>query len=153
MEDSPRKSKFVKKHEVSMATSLLDMCLKVKPINSSRHAACVMDKRGNVISLGENSFKTDAFQLRFTKDKPDRICQHAEILSMKRALNRLGRDTLSGLTLIVVRGVVDSQKKPTKISFGESHPCEMCYGAIAALKISKVVYSTTEGLKSYVPKF
>lgn len=153
MEDNPSHPRNIKKKEIVIANNLLDICFDVKPINSSRHAAAIIDKRGNIFGLGSNSTKTDPFQLQFTKDKPMRICRHAEILAMKRALNRLNVNSLTGLSLIVVRGVVDSQKRPTKISFGESHPCEMCYGAIAALKISKVVYSTTEGLKTYVPKF
>lgn len=74
--------------------------------------AIVVDQEGNVIARGYNQVEKHTTQV-----------DHAEILALKKAANKIGDWRLEGMTLYVT-----------------VQPCMMCLGAIYLSRIWKVVY-------------
>ncbi|MBI2344967.1 nucleoside deaminase [Candidatus Dependentiae bacterium] len=74
--------------------------------------AVLVDKDGNVIARGYNQVEKKITQV-----------EHAEILALKKAAQKIGDWRLDGMTLYVT-----------------VQPCMMCLGAIYLSRISKVVY-------------
>jgi len=108
-----------------------------------RIGACVVDKRGTIYD-GSNSKKSHPMQHRFNKRRfggevIDTVGHtlHAEMAAIKAAINK--RVDLNGAAIYVAR-------VGGKHSFyGMCRPCRACMGAIQAVGIVDIFYTTEQG--------
>jgi deoxycytidylate deaminase len=110
------------------------------PVRNYRLTSAVVYKN-SIISFGANSYKTDPFQAKWSKND-HAIHLHAEVNAIKNAIKRGGMDILKRSTLYVAR--VRSLN-----GFGYeramARPCIGCRRCIAEFGIKDVVYTTNEG--------
>lgn len=110
------------------------------PVRNYRLTSAVVYKN-SIISFGANSYKTDPFQAKWSKND-HAIHLHAEVDAIKNAIKRGGMDILKRSTLYVAR--VRSLN-----GFGYeramARPCIGCRRCIAEFGIKDVVYTTNEG--------
>jgi tRNA(Arg) A34 adenosine deaminase TadA len=105
------------------------------PISAARIAAAIVYK-GEILSIGVNSYKSDPLQAKFSKNE-HAIYLHAEIAAIKKALKRVSRDDLKKCTLYIVR-----RKKHNGIMCnGLAKPCAGCQRAIDTYQIPCVFYT------------
>lgn len=107
----------------------------VAPVSNARIAAAIVYK-GDIISIGVNSYKTDPLQAKYSKNE-HAIYLHAEIAAIKKAKKILTNDQLRKSELFIVR------RKTNNGVFcdGLAKPCSGCQRAIETYGISKVHYS------------
>lgn len=102
--------------------------------------ATTYDRRGMKISSGFNSYtKTHPLQKYFAQkagDSDHKICLHAELCAILRAR---GREIYS----------LHVERIETNGELGMAKPCKACEEAIKAFGITKVSYTTTEGVIEY----
>lgn len=106
--------------------------------------AVVVDKQGNTYS-GKNTKKSDPIQQkynhkRFGQDVHDSIghSMHAEMAAIKNAI--IKRANLQGATIYVSR-VGGSHSE-----YGMCRPCPACIGAVKAVGIEHIIYTTEQGV-------
>jgi len=106
--------------------------------------AVLVDKRGNTYT-GSNSNKSHPLQHRYNKHRfgveiHDTIGHslHAELAAIKSAINK--RVDLTGAAIYIVR--VGSKT----FNFGMCRPCAACMGAILAVGITDIFYTTEQGV-------
>lgn len=112
-------------------------------IKNIRIGATVVDKRGNTYD-GVNSKKSHPMQRRFNTRRfggevPDKVGHtiHAEMAAIRAAINK--RADLTGASIYVARiGGRDS-------IYGMCRPCKACMGAIQAVGITDIFYTTERG--------
>ena len=98
-----------------------------------KHAAAVLDDRGNVISTGFNIKKTHPKQAKYAKlaKQEGKQFLHAEIAALVKLRSR-------GTSIVVCRfssrGLLKS-----------SRPCEVCMLAIKEAGIRTIIYSNEKG--------
>jgi tRNA(Arg) A34 adenosine deaminase TadA len=114
---------------------LISVAAVTPKVANYRLAAAIVDK-GQIVSLGQSSYKTSPFQKKYAADE-HKIFLHAEIAAIKKALRFYSVDMLRGTTLIVCR--------VKKNGLGNSKPCIGCQRAIAEFGIKKVIYTTEDG--------
>jgi len=96
--------------------------------------AIVLDKRGNIISYGENNYsKTHPWMVKFNtnKNRP-RIYLHAEVDALIKCKNE------KPYTLIVCR-----LGRSGEIRL--AHPCPICTNVINYSKLHRVLFTNDEG--------
>lgn len=113
-------------------------------IKNIRIGAIVVDKQGNTYT-GSNSNKSHPMQRRYNKRRfgmeiHDTIVHtlHAEMAAIKNAINK--RVDLNGAAIYVSR----VGGKNTK--YGMCRPCKACMGAIQAVGITDIFYTTEQGI-------
>ena len=122
---------------------LMETANTVTPVRGSRMAAVLVDRKGRVISEGQNKKKSHPFQGRFGKNK-DAIFLHAETECILNYLkSKKDVDKLPKLTMYVARAKRTADGK--SIEPGMAKPCEGCQRALATFGITKVYYTTEEG--------
>lgn len=107
----------------------------VAPVSSARIAAGIVYK-GDIISIGVNSYKSDPLQARYSKNE-HAIFLHAEISAIKKALKVIPSKELSKCELHVVRRKVTNGV----FSDGLAKPCVGCQRAIDTYNIKRVYYT------------
>jgi len=107
-------------------------------------AACIV-VRNDIISIGQNSYKSHPLQKRFSKHI-ESIFKHAEVDCIINALRHVDADKLCKATLYVYR-VKRRSKDSIDWVDGYSEPCPGCKQAISHFKIKKVIFSTDEDRK------
>lgn len=120
--------------EQELIYELLELAKNTSPVSGARTVAAVV-RRGRLLCLGNNQYKTHPLQARFGQT-PKSIYQHAEINALVNA-KRQNID-LRGKTLYIVRSLADG-------SFGTALPCQGCWKAIRYYGISAVVASDYDG--------
>lgn len=110
---------------------------KKEPVRGSKITAAVV-YNGKIISVGENQYKSDPFQLRFAKNQHS-IYIHAEISAIKRALKVLPLKKLQKSTLYIIRA--KQQQITREWEYGLAKPCIGCQRCIAEFGIKNIVYS------------
>ena len=125
---------------------VLDILTKVaaditEPVRNYRLAAAVVLKN-SIISFGTNSYKTDPFQARWSKNL-HAIHLHAEINSIKNAMRKIDLELLRKSSLYVARVVIDNDRNGFVRAM--SMPCPGCQRCIAEFGIKNVVYTTSGG--------
>jgi pyrimidine deaminase RibD-like protein len=105
--------------------------------------ACLILLKNRPITIGFNQIKTHTLQAKYGKNSKA-ICMHAEIDSIRKALNHISPDDLSKVTMIIMRSKKNGD-------WGMARPCINKYGtgagcqaAIAAFGIPTVIYSTDD---------
>ncbi len=111
---------------------LINVSLKSDLVKSSRHAAAILYK-GQIISTGNNKYKSHPAMLRFNKDSP-KIFLHAEIDAIIKTINAHGVDILKDCTLYVIRTTKTGR-------MASSEPCQICKRFIESVNISNVFWS------------
>lgn len=97
--------------------------------------AIITDKRGRVLSIGENSYhKSHPLQAMYAEKAGEdyKIFLHAEIMSIVRC-----KDLSKAHTISVFR--YNKQGRPML-----AKPCKICQSAIEAAGIKNIVYTTEE---------
>lgn len=107
----------------------------LSPVKSARIAAAIV-YRGEIISIGYNSLKSDPFQARYSKNE-HAIYLHAEISAIKKALKVLPADKLKKCELHIVRRKLQNGV----FVEGTAKPCVGCQRAIETYGINKVYYT------------
>ena len=117
-----------------------DMHNDPKAFDKARLAAGLYVKN-ELICVGVNSRKTSPLQKQFGKND-EAICNHAEIATIRRALNRMSDDELrdAKTTLYIARS--RRTKSGGVLVHGGAAPCKGCQEAIKAYKINRIVYTT-----------
>lgn len=95
-------------------------------------SAIIYDKRGNVLSVGNNSYvKTHPMQAEFARraGEPKKVFLHAEIHAITRC-----RDLKRATTIRVFRYAEDG-------SPADAEPCKICQAAIKAAGIKYVEHT------------
>jgi tRNA(Arg) A34 adenosine deaminase TadA len=106
------------------------------PVSNARIAAAIV-YRGEIISIGVNSLKSDPLQARFSKNE-HAIFLHAEIAAIKKALKRLSSVEMKKAELYIVR----RKKLNGEACNGLAKPCQGCQRAIETYEIGKVIYTS-----------
>lgn len=95
--------------------------------------ACIVDKKGNILSIGKNSYiKTHPVQYKYNLHNPEKIFLHAEI----DALLKCKSDNYH--TMIICR-----MTKLCNITMAK--PCIGCMKALKDYNIKKVYYTDNQG--------
>ena len=110
------------------------------PVRNYRLTSAVVYKN-SIISFGANSYKTDPFQARWSKND-HAIHLHAEVNAIKNAIKRGGVDILKKSTLYIARV---RSINGTGYERAMAKPCIGCRRCIAEFGIKNVVYTTNEG--------
>lgn len=105
------------------------------PVGNARIAASVV-RKGEVISIGTNSYKSDPLQAKFSKNE-HAIYLHAEISAIKKALKKVGVSDLKDCSLYVVR----RKHKDGIMCDAMAKPCLGCQKAIESFGICNVFYT------------
>lgn len=98
-------------------------------------SAIIYDKRGNVLSVGSNSYvKTHPMQAEYARraGEPKKVFLHAEIHAITRC-----RDLKKAHMIRVFRYAEDG-------SPADAEPCKICRNAIKIAGIKKVEYTVDE---------
>lgn len=107
----------------------------VSPIKTARIAAAIVYK-GEIISIGTNSYKSDPLQAKYSKNE-HAIYLHAEVSAIKKALKRINKDDLSKCSMYIVRRKLHDGM----MCDGLAKPCVGCQRAIDTYNIQKVFYT------------
>lgn len=94
--------------------------------------AIIYDKRGRVISVGQNSYvKTHPLQAKFSRQvgEPEKVFLHAEIAAIAKCLDITKADKI-----VVTRFTEDGKPANAK-------PCAACAAAIKSFGINKIVHT------------
>ena len=110
------------------------------PVRNYRLTSAIIYKN-SIISFGANSYKTDPFQARWSKND-HAIHLHAEVNAIKNAIKRGGIDILKRSTLYIARV---RSINGTGYERAMAKPCIGCRRCIAEFGIKNVVYTTNEG--------
>ena len=110
------------------------------PVRNYRLTSAIVYKN-SIISFGANSYKTDPFQARWSKND-HAIHLHAEVNAIKNAIKRGSVDILKRSTLYIARV---RSINGTGYEIAMAKPCIGCRRCIAELGIKNVVYTTNEG--------
>lgn len=110
------------------------------PVRNYRLTSAIVYKN-SIISFGANSYKTDPFQARWSKND-HAIHLHAEVNAIKNAIKRGGVDILKKSTLYIARV---RSINGTGYEKAMAKPCIGCRRCIAEFGIKNVVYTTNEG--------
>jgi len=110
------------------------------PVRNYRLTSAIIYKN-SIISFGANSYKTDPFQARWSKND-HAIHLHAEVNAIKNAIKRGGVDILKRSTLYIARV---RSINGTGYERAMAKPCIGCRRCIAEFGIKNVVYTTNEG--------
>jgi tRNA(Arg) A34 adenosine deaminase TadA len=110
------------------------------PVRNYRLTSAIVYKN-SIISFGANSYKTDPFQARWSKND-HAIHLHAEVNAIKNAIKRGGVDILKKSTLYIARV---RSINGTGYERAMAKPCIGCRRCIAEFGIKNVVYTTNEG--------
>jgi tRNA(Arg) A34 adenosine deaminase TadA len=107
----------------------------VAPVSNARIAAAVVYK-GDIVSIGVNSYKSDPMQAKYSKNE-HAIYLHAEIAALKKAKKLLTNEELRKSEVYVVR------RKTTNGIFcdGLAKPCVGCQRALDIHGITKIHYT------------
>lgn len=122
------------KHE-SIIKLLERVAEDVSPIKTARIAAAIVLK-GEIISIGVNSYKSDPLQAKYSKNE-HAIFLHAEIAAIKKALKRINREELKKCDMYIVRRKVNNGV----MCNGLAKPCVGCQRAIDTYCINNVYYT------------
>lgn len=95
-----------------------------------RMAAMIVNKRGQLISVGFNSRKSDPMAAKYGRH-PEAVYPHAELAALKQALRFLEDDELANCTMYVARVKKDGSPALAK-------PCEGCQRALAEFGMGNV---------------
>lgn len=105
--------------------------------NQFKLGACLVDRRGRIVTSKHNEYKTHPILARFTEYP----CLHAE----SNCIISHGLDNCHGLELYVCRVRHDG-------SLAMSKPCETCEALMREVGISRVYYTTgTEEIYREMP--
>lgn len=107
----------------------------VSPIRTARIAAAIV-YRGEIISVGVNSYKSDPLQAKYSKNE-HAIYLHAEIASIKKALKRINKHELKKCDMYIVRRKIHNGA----MCNGLAKPCQGCQRAIDTYGIQNVFYT------------
>ncbi len=110
------------------------------PVRNYRLTSAVVYKN-SIISFGANSYKTDPFQAKWSKND-HAIHLHAEVNAIKNAIKRGGIDILKRSTLYVARV---RNLNGSGYERAIARPCTGCRRCITEFGIKDVVYTTNEG--------
>lgn len=110
------------------------------PVRNYRLTSAIVYKN-SIISFGANSYKTDPFQAKWSKND-HAIHLHAEVNAIKNAIKRGGVDILKKSTLYIARV---RSINGTGYERAMAKPCIGCRRCIAEFGIKNVVYTTNEG--------
>lgn len=110
------------------------------PVRNYRLTSAVVYKN-SIISFGANSYKTDPFQAKWSKND-HAIHLHAEVNAIKNAIKRGGIGILKRSTLYVARV---RNLNGSGYERAIARPCIGCRRCIAEFGIKDVVYTTNEG--------
>ncbi len=97
----------------------------------SRHGAFLTD--GHSHFIGWNDYKSHPLQARFNPDVPEKICTHAEISAIARAVSA-GVSDFDGYTMYVARVTADGEP-------GLARPCPGCWRALIEFGINEVEWT------------
>lgn len=103
--------------------------------------ASAITYRNEIISIGQNKYKSHPFQNRFSKNE-NSIYFHAETCAIHNALKKISKDILSKSSLYILRVKSD-------LSIGSSEPCKGCKKCISIFNI-KNVYYTENDIKHFI---
>lgn len=102
----------------------------------------ILDKRGNTISTGENSYtKSNPIQKNLSMKcgySEERIYLHAELQAILRARKRTPH------TMIITR-------KDSKGNLRNAFPCRSCQEAIKMSGLKKIIFSNDNGMEEWKP--
>ena len=112
-----------------------------EPVRCYRLAAGIIYKN-MLISVGVNSYKTDPFQAKYSKNEKA-IHLHAEIAAIKNALRQLSVDDIQKTSLLVVRVKRENNKEPYSPAMAK--PCSGCRRCIVEFGIKNVYYTGEKG--------
>ena len=99
----------------------------------NQQLAAAIVYKGNIISFGQNSYKTHPFQKRFSKNDKA-VYLHAETTVIYNALKKLSLSELQKSNLYIVRIKKDGTQ-------GLSKPCCGCSRCINTFCITNVYYT------------
>ena len=114
----------------------------VEPVKSARLSAAVVIKN-NIVSLGNNSYRTHPFQAKYGKN-PEAICLHAEVKAIRNALNHIDANDMRKATMMVYRVKKSNNTKRAEWVDGLAKPCDGCMGAILEFGFKRIIYSTND---------
>ena len=112
-----------------------------EPVRCYRLAAGIIYKN-TLVSVGVNSYKTDPFQAKYSKNEKA-IHLHAEVAAIKNALRQLSVDDIQKATLVVVRVKRKTNKEPYSPAMAK--PCSGCRRCMVEFGIKNVYYTGEEG--------
>ena len=112
-----------------------------EPVRCYRLAAGIIYKN-TLVSVGVNSYKTDPFQAKYSKNEKA-IHLHAEVAAIKNALRHLSVDDIQKATLVVVRVKRKTNKEPYSPAMAK--PCSGCRRCMVEFGIKNVYYTGEEG--------
>ena len=112
-----------------------------EPVRCYRLAAGIIYKN-TLVSVGVNSYKTDHFQAKYSKNEKA-IQLHAEVSAIKNALRQLSVDDIQKATLVVVRVKRKTNKEPYSPAMAK--PCSGCRRCMIEFGIKNVYYTGEEG--------
>jgi len=118
-----------------MLDTLFDLASRRPQVFRARVAACLVDKRGRVISVGFNSHKTHPLAKRF---KPLSGHLHAEMDAILKA-RREGFDDWSRATLYVARARKVGVSGPFAMALAK--PCPGCRDMLKVFGITRVIHT------------
>ncbi|MEM5877742.1 MAG: hypothetical protein QXF12_02560 [Candidatus Aenigmatarchaeota archaeon] len=114
------------------------------PSTKNRVKAIIKDKKGRVLSLGQNSyFKTHPIMYKIAKQKgiktPVKIFLHAEV----DAINKC-KDINKAYRIEVYRTAYEKVKKDKILKYRLSRPCDICLSLIKKTPIREICYFDSE---------
>lgn len=117
-----------------------------EPVRNYRLASAIIYKK-QIVGVGVNSYKTDPFQAKYTKN-PHSIFVHAEIAAIKNALRRIDISKFKRSSLVVVR--MKRNKTNTGFIPALSKPCAGCMSCIYEFEIGNTLYTNQNGDLEYL---
>jgi len=130
--------KKIEKHVSTLLAIAKDI---EEPVRCYRLAAGIIYKN-TLVSVGVNSYKTDPFQAKYSKNEKA-IHLHAEVSAIKNALRQLSVDDIQKATLVVVRVKRKTNKEPYSPAMAK--PCSGCRRCMVEFGIKNVYYTGEEG--------
>jgi tRNA(Arg) A34 adenosine deaminase TadA len=108
------------------------------PVEKLPQMAAIIARKGQVISYGMNSRKSDPLAAKYGRH-PDAIYPHAELAAIKAALTVIDVADLYECTLYVARVLKDGTPALAK-------PCSGCQRAILEFSIKDVIWTKGEDI-------
>ena len=114
--------------------NLIEIAAAGPVVARAKVAAALVNRRGQLVSLAHNQYKTHPLQARFSY-RPGAIYLHAEIACIAQFLRSRPMAGLQNHTLLVARTWKDGTPALAK-------PCSGCQAAIAAFNIGDTQWTT-----------
>lgn len=121
----------------TIKSDLITLALANPGAGNAKLAACIIDRKNNIISYGFNRYKTHPLQSKFSSN-PHSIFLHAEIDAIVNLLRRIRDEDFQKHSLLVARVWKNGNTANAK-------PCRGCQEALQTYNIGTILHTSSQG--------